>query len=439
MAAHAGAGGVLGPWGAALAALLAALSPAMVFYSRYYIHETPLVVASFGALLAAWSWLRRPSAAAALLGGACAGLMLATKETASLALGALALALTLTAVSTPAPDAPAGERAAARLGASCTATTRGSRWPRPCWSRPRSSPRSGRARGGVADAVRAYGYYFERSGTPWHGHAWDYYLRLLAHFPATGTPFWTEGLILVLAAAGGVAAFTRAPEAGADPRGLRLLALYTLVLLAVYCAIPYKTPWCVLGFLHGMVLLAGPGAVYLVRLRAAGGRASRARPAAARGDGAPRLAGVRGRLPLPGRPPQPVRLRAHRHGRVPDRVAPRGARAGAPGRPRAAGPGDQPGEPLAAALVPAPLPERGLVDRRLRRGAEAPVVLITPDMEPALVRKLYELPPPGERELYVSAFERPVELRPQVELRGYVANGLWSELQRLEPAPPAGR
>jgi len=71
----------------------------------------------------------------------------------------------------------------------------------------------------------------------------------------------------------------------------------------------------------------------------------------------------------------------------------------------------------------------------------APVIVVTPDMEPALVRKLYELPPPGERELYVSLFERPVELRPGVELRGYVTMGLWEKYRNLEtgPPPPTGR
>jgi hypothetical protein len=47
-------------------------------------------------------------------------------------------------------------------------------------------------------------------------------------------------------------------------------------------------------------------------------------------------------------------------------------------------------------------------------------------MEPALVRKLYDVPPPGERELYVSLFDQPVELRPQVELRGYARMSLWA-------------
>ena len=59
----------------------------------------------------------------------------------------------------------------------------------------------------------------------------------------------------------------------------------------------------------------------------------------------------------------------------------------------------------------------------------APVILVTPDMEEALVRKLYDLPPPGERELYVGIFERPVELRPRVELRGYAARTLWEDFR----------
>jgi hypothetical protein len=54
-------------------------------------------------------------------------------------------------------------------------------------------------------------------------------------------------------------------------------------------------------------------------------------------------------------------------------------------------------------------------------------------MEPALVNKLYEQPPPGQRELYVSLFDRPVHLRPQVELRGYVSMSLLERARSLEP------
>ena len=83
------------------------------------------------------------------------------------------------------------------------------------------------------------------------------------------------------------------------------------------------------------------------------------------------------------------------------------------------------------------------MDRGRGRGENAPVIVVTPEMEPALVRKLYDLPPPGERELYMSIFEEPVELRPQVELRGYAARpcGTTSAAsrsirRRLLPPPP---
>jgi hypothetical protein len=39
----------------------------------------------------------------------------------------------------------------------------------------------------------------------------------------------------------------------------------------------------------------------------------------------------------------------------------------------------------------------------------------------------------------VGIFERPVELRPRVELRGYATRTLWDDFRRLEAASPAGR
>ena len=59
---------------------------------------------------------------------------------------------------------------------------------------------------GVVDSLRAYGIYAERAGAAsWHFHPWDYYLRLLIYVPASGTPVWTEALIVLLAVVGGAA------------------------------------------------------------------------------------------------------------------------------------------------------------------------------------------------------------------------------------------
>ena len=38
---------------------------------------------------------------------------------------------------------------------------------------------------GLVDSVRAYGIWLSRAGTDsWHAHPWDYYFRLLIHFPS---------------------------------------------------------------------------------------------------------------------------------------------------------------------------------------------------------------------------------------------------------------
>jgi hypothetical protein len=60
----------------------------------------------------------------------------------------------------------------------------------------------------------------------------------------------------------------------------------------------------------------------------------------------------------------------------------------------------------------------------------APVILLTPDVEGAVARKLYELRSPGERELYVNIFDQPVDLRPDVEVRGYAAKTLWDDYEQ---------
>jgi hypothetical protein len=67
----------------------------------------------------------------------------------------------------------------------------------------------------------------------------------------------------------------------------------------------------------------------------------------------------------------------------------------------------------------------------------APVILATPDMEPALLHRIYEVPPPGQREMYVNMFDRYVELRPRVEVRGYVAKSLWDDLRETAMIHPS--
>src|SRR5262249_13900768 len=90
-------------------------------------------------------------------------------------------------------------------------------------------------------------------------HPWSFYLQLVAWFHPVRGPVWSEGLILGLAAVGAVASL-----AGKPSTLHRFLLLYTLLLTAIYSAISYKTPWCLLGFFHCIILLAGVGAAALL-------------------------------------------------------------------------------------------------------------------------------------------------------------------------------
>jgi predicted membrane-bound mannosyltransferase len=55
----------------------------------------------------------------------------------------------------------------------------------------------------------------------------------------------------------------------------------------------------------------------------------------------------------------------------------------------------------------------------------APLIITSPDQNDLLVKKMYETPKPGEKYLYVPLFEEGTELRPGVEVFGYLRNDYW--------------
>jgi len=120
---------------------------------------------------------------------------------------------------------------------------------------------------GLADSFQTYLPWVHRAGgaSP-HIHPWYFYLHRLLFFHAAKGPVWSEALILVLAIIGAWGAFARKGLSDANAGFVRFLTFYTLALTAAYSLISYKTPWCVLGFWHGVILLAGVGSARLLHL-----------------------------------------------------------------------------------------------------------------------------------------------------------------------------
>jgi predicted membrane-bound mannosyltransferase len=120
---------------------------------------------------------------------------------------------------------------------------------------------------GFLDSILSFRIYFTRAGEAgFHVQPWHYYLGKFAYTPGHGGPFWSEGLLLTLAVAGAVAAFVSRADGRKDAPFPRFLVFYSALAAAVYSAIPYKTPWNLLPFAIGFILLAGTGAAWLVSL-----------------------------------------------------------------------------------------------------------------------------------------------------------------------------
>jgi uncharacterized protein (TIGR03663 family) len=254
--------------GAALwAAAFMAVSHGLVYYQRYYIQEGLLVFFCAAAIVAAGWWWRRPGAGAALACGAALGLAHATKETCVIAFaamaGGLALALAWGRLRDGAFTVPGGRprwaHAALLAGGAVLASVLF------------YSAFFTHARGPL-DSVLAFTTYLTRAegegSTAIHDKPWHYYLATLFHVHREAGPRWSEAPILVLAALGAVATLARRRATDDEHAGglllRRFMVFYTLLLIAAFSLIPYKTPWNLLIFLHTLTLLAGLGAATLV-------------------------------------------------------------------------------------------------------------------------------------------------------------------------------
>jgi len=369
----------LGRWGAVAAAGLTAVSPAMVYYSRYYIPEMLLTTLTGALIVCGYRYARSRKAAWAIAAGACAGLMFITKETAGIVVAAMLLALACTVRRKPSVTWPTVAAGAIAILIPVAAL-------------------------GFTDGWRALIAYWQRGiHGSMHRHAWDYYLGLLVR---------NEGLIVVAAVAGIVVA-----AAGKGAGLLKFLAVYACAITLAYSLIPYKTPWCVLGPLDAMILLAGAGVVALLEWLPRTPRAALAILLAVSAASLGAQAWMAS-FPWSSDPRNPY---AYAHtGRDVYAI-----------RDRLEGLGRGMSVQVVSTrnLWPLPWYLRAFPHVEWRRSLgpgyrPADVIIVTPEMEPALVHELYEVPPPGSRELYRSIFDRYMELRPQVELRGYIRASL---------------
>jgi len=233
------------------AAMLTAISPAMAYYSRFYIQEMLLVFFTFLAITSGWHAWFTGSRRWAMGFGLSVGLMFATKETAIIAYAALFGSAVLCGLTAGRARIPLKNIAIAALCAGGIAFVLFSSFLR--------NPE------GPLESIAAFKGYFARGAgiDTDHVHPWNFYLKMLTYYRFGGGAVWSEGLIFGLGLCGGMAILLKKIPGNCNLWLARFLLFYTLLLTLVYSAIAYKTPWCILSFLHGWILLAGIGVASL--------------------------------------------------------------------------------------------------------------------------------------------------------------------------------
>jgi uncharacterized protein (TIGR03663 family) len=245
----------VGTLAALVAALLIAVSPACVFYSRYFIHEMPFVFFTLGLVVYALRFRETGAPSDLLTAAAVAALMFATKETAFISVGTLGLAWLTAVLWERVRVAGGGKRV--RLAAESDGG----------FAKLRREGKVGAVLLGAA-ALFAFIWvaFYSSFFTHWKGAFWDSF-KAFAVWQKTGMsefhakPWHTyvkwlmqeDVAVLVLGAIGAVVALVE--------RRVNRFAVFAAAwgfgLLAAYSLISYKTPWLVLSFVVPLAVAGG--------------------------------------------------------------------------------------------------------------------------------------------------------------------------------------
>lgn len=243
---------------------------------------------------------------------------------------------------------------------------------------------------------------------------------------------------MILACIGIIIVIARKGLANLDTGLLDFLVLYTVIMVIIYSAIPYKTPWCLLSFYQGLILLAAVGVAAILNL--IGRFLARVVVAAFFITVATDL-GLQAYLAsfvsfsdlsnpyVYSQPTTDVLKIAPEIEKV-SQAFPNGR------------------EMPIGVVCPGsdywPLPwylrsfkNVGWFNDANEITVPAPVVIANAGLQDLVITRLFDISPPGKKNLYVPLFDTDIALRPGVELRGYITKDLSDEYQQLNSSAPA--
>ena len=264
----------MGAWAAVAAAAFLAVSPGMVFISRYFIHEMMLLFFTLGLVVATDLYGERKTTVWLMAAVACAALMVATKETSAPTLVVLAIAWAMAwgwmvmAGAGRASDPEAGPKKKGKKPSKTEAASSGGDrsdagaphrdlttviWALVLfiginallYTSFHTNPE------GAMDALRAFAFW-SKTGESAHVHPFTQYLEWMAR---------QELGVLVLGTVGIVFALARRPNTLTV-----FCAFWTLGVFSMYSLIKYKTPWLTVNIVLPAAIMSGFAVQELARV-----------------------------------------------------------------------------------------------------------------------------------------------------------------------------
>lgn len=270
---------------------------------------------------------------------------------------------------------------------------------------------------GALDSILTFTNYFGKAGNNVeHIHPFYYYFSLVS-FRTIDEVFFSELLVLVFFIFGVIRAFSKTNMNSNGIDFIKFISIFTIILTIIYSAIPYKTPWTMMTFWQGMILVAAFGFAELAKF-------------------IPRanwylllsLIGIfmfvqsyYNSIVYSSNPQNPfVYSHAGKDVKTIEKLLTNVAAVQA----------EYLNTPI---YVAAPKSDYWSLPWYLRKfkktswnekiGDDAykfPIVIASPELEAELIEKLYSLAPTGEVHLYVPLFDKYLEIRPGKEMRGYI-------------------
>ena len=400
--------------------LLTSFSSLLVFYDRYYIQESLLTSFTFILIISLHKFSVTGKSIWIVLSGISAGLMFASKETSIISFFCIAAAVLTVKYSTGGYPKKSGSKIPHILIFISVFITVSYLFFSSFFSNP----------DGAADSLRAIGNYLTKAGHfPDHNQPWYYYFSLI-FWGKIDAFYFTELFISIFFIFGASALILKWKNEKGENVFVKTILIFTILTAVIYSAIPYKTPWSMMTFWSGIIIVSAYGVSAAID-KSRGSLRNFVLLTAGIGmfhqvwqsynisfnysfhpqnpfvysQSAPDVIRISEKLKeissvLPEKEDKLINITADKND-----------------------------------YWPLPWYLRGLENVAWNEKLSPdvyryPVILTTPRLEAELIEKLYSQTPAGGVNLYVPLFERYMELRPGVEIRGYIRKDISDKFDR---------